>query len=67
MPDGDETMPHVPPEQVARTREMDLLTYLQRHEPDVLVHLNGNTYIPPVPTTALKSPTENGAGLWVEA
>ena len=48
MPDGDETMPHVLPEQVARTREMDLLTYLQRHKPDVLMHLSGNTANPKV-------------------
>lgn len=59
MPDGDETMPHVPPEQVARTREMDLLTYLQRHEPDVLVHLNGNTY-----TTSTHDSLKISNGKW---
>lgn len=37
-------MPYVPPEQVASAREMDLLTYLQRHEPDELVHFSGSTY-----------------------
>ena len=31
-------------DEVARAREMDLLTYLRRYEPDELVHFSGNTY-----------------------
>ncbi len=37
-------MPYVSKEQLAQAREMDLLTYLQRHEPGELVHFSGNTY-----------------------
>lgn len=37
-------MPYIPPDQLAHAREMDLLTYLQRYEPDELVHFSGNTY-----------------------
>ena len=37
-------MPYVPPEQVTRAREMDLLTYLQNYEPSELVHFSGVTY-----------------------
>ena len=37
-------MPYVPPEQLARAREMDLLTYLHRYEPNELVHFSGGTY-----------------------
>lgn len=37
-------MPYVSPEQLARAREVDLLTYLQRNEPDELVHFTGSTY-----------------------
>ena len=37
-------MPFIPPEQLARTREMDLLTYLRCCEPDELVSAGGNTY-----------------------
>ena len=37
-------MPYYPPDQVARAREMDLLTYLQNYEPDMLVPCGPNTY-----------------------
>ncbi len=37
-------MPYVSPQQLARAREMDLLTYLQRYEPGELVHFSGSTY-----------------------
>lgn len=37
-------MPYIPPETVAKAREMDLLTYLQNYEPGELVHFSGNTY-----------------------
>lgn len=37
-------MPFIPPEQLARVREMDLLTYLRCREPEELVSVGGNTY-----------------------
>lgn len=37
-------MPYVSKDQLARAREMDLLTYLQTYEPNELVHFSGNTY-----------------------
>lgn len=37
-------MPYIPPDVVAKAREMDLLTYLQNYEPNELVHFGGNTY-----------------------
>lgn len=37
-------MAFVSKEQIAHAREMDLLTYLQRYEPNELVHFSGNTY-----------------------
>ncbi len=37
-------MPYIPPEVVARAREMDLLTYLRNYEPGELVHFGGSTY-----------------------
>ena len=37
-------MPYIPPDIVAKAREMDLLTYLQNYEPQELVHFGGNTY-----------------------
>lgn len=37
-------MPFIPPEQLVRAREMDLLTYLRCCEPDELVSAGGNTY-----------------------
>lgn len=37
-------MNYVSPEQIAKAREMDLLTYLRLYEPQELVHFGGNTY-----------------------
>ena len=37
-------MPYIPPEVVAKAKEMDLLTYLKSYEPQELVHFGGNTY-----------------------
>lgn len=37
-------MAYVPPDQVEKARQMDLLTYLRTYEPDELVHAGGNTY-----------------------
>ena len=37
-------MPYIPPEVVAKAREMDLYTYLKTYEPQELVHFGGNTY-----------------------
>lgn len=37
-------MAYVSPAQIARAREMDLLTYLQLYEPDNLVRFSGETY-----------------------
>lgn len=37
-------MPFFPPEEVAKAREMDLLTYLEQYEPDQLVHVGGRVY-----------------------
>ena len=37
-------MPFVSKKQIEQAREIDLLTYLQRYEPEELVHFSGNTY-----------------------
>ncbi len=37
-------MPYIPPEVVAKAREMDLLTYLRNYESQELVHYGGSTY-----------------------
>ena len=37
-------MPYIPPETVAKAKEMDLLTYLRNYEPQELVHVGGSTY-----------------------
>ena len=37
-------MPYLSKEQIAAAREMDLLTYLRRFEPEELVHIGGDTY-----------------------
>jgi len=36
--------PYLSKDQIAAAREMDLLTYLRRFEPQELVHIGGNTY-----------------------
>lgn len=38
------TLPYLSKGQIALAREMDLLTYLRRSEPEELVHIGGNTY-----------------------
>lgn len=37
-------MPYLSKDQIAAAREMDLLTYLRRFDPEELVHIGGNTY-----------------------
>ena len=37
-------MSYVDPQTVEKAREMDLLTYLQNHEPNELVRLSDGTY-----------------------
>ena len=37
-------MAYIPEEQVAKAKEMDLLTWLQNYEPQELVQFSGNTY-----------------------
>ena len=37
-------MPYMTKNQIAAAREMDLLTYLRRSEPEELVHIGGGTY-----------------------
>ena len=54
-------MPYIPPEVVAKAKEMDLLTYLKNYEPGELVHF-GEALIVLEPMTASKSPMANGAG-----
>ena len=53
--------PYLSKDQIAAAREMDLLTYLRRFDPEELVHIGGNTY-----TTrthdSLKISNGNGAG-----
>lgn len=36
--------PYLSKDQIAAAREMDLLTYLRRFEPEELVHIGGDTY-----------------------
>ena len=38
------TVPYLSKDQIATAREMDLLTYLRRFDPEELVHIGGNTY-----------------------
>lgn len=37
-------MPYIPPEVVAKAKQMDLYTYLKTYEPQELVHFGGSTY-----------------------
>lgn len=34
-------MPFIPPDVIAKAREMDLLTYLKTYEPQELIHIAG--------------------------
>ena len=43
------TVPYLSKDQIAAAREMDLLTYLRRFEPQELVHIGGDTYAPTIP------------------
>ena len=43
MPSGKERA-SLKQEEITKARQMDLLTYLRRYEPDELVHFSGNTY-----------------------
>ena len=38
-------MPYVSPEQIEEARRLDLLTYLQRYDPDELVKMGSNAYV----------------------
>lgn len=53
--------PYLSKDQITAAREMDLLTYLRRFEPQELVHIGGDTYATRT-HDSLKSPMENGAG-----
>jgi len=37
-------MPYIPPDLIAQVKQIDLLTYLQTHDPDELVHAGGGEY-----------------------
>jgi hypothetical protein len=37
-------LPYIPPTQVAQAKQIDLLTYLQRNDPDELIHAGGGEY-----------------------
>ena len=37
-------MSYIAAEDIAKAKEMDLLTYLRNYEPQELVHVSGNTY-----------------------
>ena len=37
-------MPYYTKDLITQARELDLLTYMQRHEPNELIHFSGNTY-----------------------
>lgn len=37
-------MPFIPPEEIQRAKQIDLLTYLQTYEPHELKQVSGNTY-----------------------
>ena len=37
-------MRYIAAEDIAKAKEMDLLTYLRNYEPQELVHVSGNTY-----------------------
>ena len=52
-------MAYYQPEEVARVKEIDLLTYLQNYEPDELVHFSRNTY-----TTRSHDSLKISNGMW---
>jgi len=37
-------MPYIHPDLIQRAKQIDLLTYLQRNDPDELVHAGGGEY-----------------------
>lgn len=41
---GENLMPYISPENVAKAKQLDLYTYLRNYEPHELVHFGGNTY-----------------------
>ena len=43
MKEGD-NIPYIPPEQLSRIKQIDLLTYLKQNEPEELVKLSPSTY-----------------------
>ena len=43
MPEGKERA-SLKQEEITRARQMDLLTYLRRYEPEELIHFSGSTY-----------------------
>lgn len=53
-------MPYYSKEEIARAREMELLTYLQNFEPAELVHVTGNTW-----TTATHDSLKISNGKWM--
>lgn len=52
-------MSYIPPQEVEKIRSIDLLTYLQKCEPEQLVHVSGNTY-----TTAGHDSLRISNGMW---
>src|SRR5574344_2981281 len=52
-------MAYYQPDEVARVKEIDLLTYLQNYEPDELVHFSRNTY-----TTRTHDSLKISNGMW---
>ena len=54
-------MSYIAAEDVAKAKEMDLLTYLRNYEPQELVHVSGNTYCTREHDSC-ESATASGAG-----
>lgn len=52
-------MAYYPPEVIEQARKMDLLTYLENHEPDELVHFSRDTY-----TTRTHDSLKISNGMW---
>ena len=53
------TKSYVTPQEIEQARQLDLLSYLQQHEPEELVRFSSHVYTSAA-TTALKSQTANG-------